>query len=135
MIKVTFAWALLCLLGTGATFGQYATEPAFPNLTFTSPVDIQNAGDGSNRLFVVEQAGVIQVFQNDPAVTASSVFLDINSRVSSGGERGLLGLAFHPDFPDSAYFYVNYTAHRCVRESVASHSTRRIRASVTQTVN
>lgn len=122
MIKVTFAWALLCLLGTGATFGQYATEPAFPNLTFTSPVDIQNAGDGSNRLFVVEQAGVIQVFQNDPAVTASSVFLDINSRVSSGGERGLLGLAFHPDFPDSAYFYVNYTAPAPLRTRVSRFS-------------
>ncbi len=103
-------------------FGQYEIEPAFPNLTFTSPVDIQNADDGSNRLFVVEQAGVIRVFQNDPAATASSVFLDISARVLSGGERGLLGLAFHPDFPDSAYFYVDYTAASPLRTVVSRFS-------------
>jgi hypothetical protein len=52
---------------------------------------------------------VIKVFENDPEVTSASTFLDIKGRVSSGGEMGLLGLAFHPQFPDSPYFYVDYT--------------------------
>lgn len=83
---------------------------AFPNLNFSSLVDIQNAGDGSNRIFVVEQSGIIKVFDNNPNVTSAATFLDIDDRVSSGGEMGLLGLAFHPQFPDSPYFYVDYTA-------------------------
>lgn len=82
---------------------------AFPSLTFSSPVDIQYPGDASNRIFVVEQAGVIKVFDNKSAATGSSTFLDIKSKVSSGGEMGLLGLTFHPDFKNNGYFYVNYT--------------------------
>ena len=84
---------------------------AFPELTFSRPLDIQHAGDGTNRLFVVEQEGVISVFPNDPEVEDTNVFLDIRSRVNdSGNEEGLLGLAFHPDYDNNGYFYVNYTA-------------------------
>jgi glucose/arabinose dehydrogenase len=86
-------------------------EPAFPALGFVSPVDLQNAGDGSNRLFVVEKRGVVYVFENQTGVAAKTVFLDIQSKVNdAGSEEGLLGLAFHPDYPDTPYFYVNYTA-------------------------
>lgn len=75
---------------------------------FSRPVDIQNAGDGSGRLFVVEQAGVIRILQNDALV--ESPFLDIRDLVDDGGnEQGLLGLAFHPDYESNGYFYVNYT--------------------------
>lgn len=88
---------------------QYQLQDAFPNLTFENAVDLQHAGDGSDRIFVVEQAGVIKVFQNNAAVTNSRIFLDITDRVSSGGEMGLLGLAFHPDYETNGYFYVNYT--------------------------
>lgn len=77
-------------------FGQARLEEAFPNLTFQNPVDLQNPGDGTNRLFVLDQRGRIIVFQNSPAASASSVFLDITDRVRYGGEMGLLGLAFHP---------------------------------------
>jgi len=84
---------------------------AFPELTFSRPLDIQHAGDGTNRLFVVEQGGVISVFPNDPEVESANVFLDITSRVNdSGNEEGLLGLAFHPNYENNGYFYVNYTA-------------------------
>jgi len=86
------------------------TEPAFPNLSFINPVDLQHAGDGSNRIFVVEQRGVILVFENRPDVENGAVFLDIRDRVNSGGEEGLLGLAFHPDYRNNGFFYVNYTA-------------------------
>ncbi len=71
-----------------------------------SPVDIANAGD--ERLFVVEQAGRIRVLEPDGTVLPAP-FLDIRARVLSGGERGLLGLAFHPDYQTNGYFYVNYT--------------------------
>lgn len=74
---------------------------------FSSPLGIENAGDGSNRLFIVEQAGRIKIIKNGN--TLSTPFLDISSIVLSGGERGLLGLAFHPDFANNGYFYVNYT--------------------------
>ena len=60
----------------------------------SSPVFVGNAGDGSNRLFIVEQAGIIKVLQ--PGSSTPTVFLNIQSKVLSGGERGLLGLAFHP---------------------------------------
>jgi glucose/arabinose dehydrogenase len=84
---------------------------AFPELTFSRPLDIQHPGDGTGRLFVVEQGGVISVFPNDPGVEDANVFLDIRSRISdTGNEEGLLGLAFHPDFENNGYFYVNYTA-------------------------
>ena len=93
--------------GGGGGNGVIQLVDAFPGVTFESPVDIQNAGDGSGRLFVVEQRGVIM------AVTPSGtgVFLDISNRVLfDGGERGLLGLAFHPDFADNGFFYVDYNA-------------------------
>lgn len=88
---------------------QTTIQVAFPNLTFNQPVDIQHAGDNSDRLFVVSQSGTISVFQNDPNVTSAKVFLNITDIVVSGGERGLLGLAFHPDYENNGYFYVNYT--------------------------
>ena len=86
-------------------------EPAFPALAFTRPVDLQHPGDGSGRLFVVEQEGVINVFENRQDVADASVFLDIRERVNDeSNEQGLLGLAFHPDFEENGYFYVDYTA-------------------------
>ncbi len=76
---------------------------------FTQPVDIANAGD--DRLFIVEQSGIIRIIDADKTLLAEP-FLDINSLVDSAthAERGLLGLAFHPDYPNTPYFYVNYTA-------------------------
>ena len=86
-------------------------EPAFPALTFTRPVDLQHPDDGSGRLFVVEQKGVIRVFENRRDVAGADVFLDLQERVNDeGNEQGLLGLAFHPDFEENGYFYVDYTA-------------------------
>ncbi len=99
---------------------QVDLENAFPNLTFQRPVDFQIPGDGSNRVFVVEQAGVIQVFPNDPATSASGVFLNISEQVDhTGNEEGLLGLAFHPDYATNGYFYVDYTASEPERTVVS----------------
>src|SRR5215831_18520760 len=60
----------------------------------SAPVDIVNAGDGSNRLFIVQQGGVIKVSN----VTSVSDFIDLSTLISTGGERGLLSMAFHPKF-------------------------------------
>ncbi len=74
---------------------------------FSSTVDLANAGD--DRLFVVEQSGRIRIIDANGNTLPNS-FLNIQNEVSSGGERGLLGLAFHPDYATNGYFYVNYTA-------------------------
>lgn len=113
MRRTTILWitcgVLLHACGAHAQY-PYQLEPAFPALTFERPVDLQHAGDGTNRLFVVEQPGVVRVFENDPAVEEAALFLDLRDRVLYGGEQGLLGLAFHPDFAENGFFYVNYTA-------------------------
>lgn len=79
---------------------------AFPHLIFDTPVDIAHAGD--SRLFIVEQAGTIRVASLTSSAEAS-IFLDISSLFIDGSERGLLGLAFHPDYKNNGFFYVNYT--------------------------
>ena len=71
------------------------------------PVDLAVPGDGSGRVFVAEQPGRIRIVQDGALVDAP--FLDIRERIASGGERGLLGLAFHPAFPDDPRFFVDYT--------------------------
>lgn len=98
---------------------QYNFEVAFPNLTFNSALDLQNSGDGTNRIFVIEQDGIIKVFPNEQNVTSTKIFLDITDRVSSGGETGLLGLAFHPNYEINGYFYVNYTAASPLRTVIS----------------
>jgi glucose/arabinose dehydrogenase len=71
-------------------------------------VDVQHAGDGSGRLFVVEQPGRIRIVENGQLL--ETPFLDITDRVNDGGnEQGLLGLAFHPNYEQNGFFYVNYT--------------------------
>jgi len=74
----------------------------------TDPVGLSVAGDGSQRLFIVEQAGRIRVLKK--GVLEKKPFLDIRKRVASGGEKGLLGLAFHPHFSKNRRLFVNYTA-------------------------
>lgn len=96
------------------SFCQITFEPAFPNINFEYPVELQSPPDGTDRMFVVEQPGRIKVFPRTPNTTAANVttFLDITSSVSFGGfgqEIGLLGLAFHPDYSNNGNFYVYYT--------------------------
>lgn len=86
------------------TYAQEVDIELFKN-GFTNPVDIQNAGD--DRLFVVEQSGIIKILNADASINVEP-FLNISSIVSSGGERGLLGLAFHPDYTNNGYFFVYY---------------------------
>lgn len=72
-----------------------------------NPIGIANAGDGSGRLFILEQAGVIRILQGGTIL--ADPFLDISRQVGCCGERGLLGLAFHPRYVENGQFFVNYT--------------------------
>ena len=72
-----------------------------------SPVDLTFAPGDPSRIFIVEQRGVIRVVENGTLL--STPFLNIDPDVASGGERGLLGLAFHPDYQTNGRFFVNYT--------------------------
>jgi len=96
---------LFCLFITAFSIAQEVHVELFKD-GFASPVDIQNSGD--DRLFIVEQGGRIKILNSD-GNTNPTPFLDISSLASSGSEKGLLGLAFHPDYSNNGYFFVNYT--------------------------
>lgn len=82
-----------------------ALEPVVEDLQ--SPIFVTHAGDGSNRLFVLEKAGRIQIVADGALLTTP--FLDISEQVNSNGnEQGLLGLAFAPDYRETGFFFVNY---------------------------
>ncbi len=110
------------LNGSSQTQTQNPLDVAFPNLTFNQPLGIYSPNDGTNRLFVVEQPGTIRVFNNSATATSSSVFFDISSRVVYGGEQGLLGLAFHPNYTSNRYFYVDYVAANPLRTVISRFS-------------
>jgi glucose/arabinose dehydrogenase len=85
--------------GTGVRLVQIAEALSSPVFLTAPPND--------PRLFIVEQTGRIRIMRND--LLLDSPFLDIRSKVATGGERGLLGLAFHPNYAVNGFFYVNYT--------------------------
>lgn len=74
---------------------------------FRSPLAVTHAGDGSGRLFVAEQEGSLRILQDGRLVDRP--FLEISDRIKAGGERGLLGVAFHPKYPEDPRVFVNYT--------------------------
>lgn len=111
-----FLTGLFCIcVSVSESSAQSPIPIDWPTIGFTqvvgglsSPTDIANAGDGSNRLFVAEQAGRIRIIQNNLLLAAP--FLDIHNRIQSGFiEQGLLGIAFPPGFASKQYFYVDYT--------------------------
>jgi glucose/arabinose dehydrogenase len=105
--------AFCFLTGCG---GVRSSSPAAPSVTaittqavasgFTRPLDLEQPGDNSGRLFVVEQGGTIRIIQNGAVLPQP--FLNIAGKVITGGEMGLLGLTFHPSFQTNRKFYVNY---------------------------
>lgn len=114
---VVAAWVLSTLL-VGVTLLLQGTAQAqdieWPEISVVEVVDgldspllVTHAGDGSGRIFIVEQGGTIRVVQGGALLPTP--FLDITNLVSCCGEQGLLGLAFPPDYSEKDYFYVNYT--------------------------
>jgi glucose/arabinose dehydrogenase len=111
MKRLMASTAIALTLMTSAAQAQLQSE-LFVN-GVSSAVYVTHANDGSGRVFIVQQNGIIRIADSDGNLQ-SSAFLNIDPLVQSGGERGLLGLAFHPDYAvDGAdgegKFYLNYT--------------------------
>jgi glucose/arabinose dehydrogenase len=107
---------ILSLLGvpTAASAQGGDAAAATPQLFFqlvasglNSPVAVTNAGDGSGRLFITQQSGEILIYNGTQLL--STPFLDISGKLLFGGERGLLSVAFHPNYQSNGYFYADYT--------------------------
>lgn len=96
------------------TPGTMQLIPAFGGVGFTEGVFLAEVPDGSNRLCVVEKAGVLKIFPNRPDLVPAQVstFLDISGRVRNNNEQGLLGLAFDPDYASNGRFYLYYSWRR-----------------------
>jgi glucose/arabinose dehydrogenase len=82
---------------------------AFPHLTFSQPAAVLQAPGDAARVFVMQRGGAIRVFANDESVTTASNFLDITPRVDSSSSEGLLGMAFHPQWPTRPEVFLFYT--------------------------
>lgn len=94
------------LMGGGT---QVSAVDAFPRIRPQGQTFMTSARDGTNRLFVTDRNGVIQVFDNRPDVDRMDVFMDLSARVDdSTGENGMLGLVFDPRFSSNRRFYVSY---------------------------
>ena len=107
-------WVSTALLGALLAIGPVSAQVALQDLVFEAiavdldrPVSIANAGDGSGRLFIVQQRGQVLIY--DGSAVLDTPFLDISEQVRCCGERGLLDIAFHPEFATNGYFYVDYT--------------------------
>lgn len=112
MIKNIKLLLILLFFAAAQGYSQVTFVNAFTNLSFSSPIFLTHAGDGTNRIFVVQQRGLIKVFPNDSMTSSASVqnFIDVSNLVNqSGNERGLLGLAFHPNYSSNRYFFIYYT--------------------------
>ncbi|HUQ20421.1 MAG TPA: PQQ-dependent sugar dehydrogenase [Gemmatimonadaceae bacterium] len=106
---------MLACGGSDESVANAANAPAIPETTLRlekvaeglhSPVYLTSP-PGDDRLFVVEQAGRIRIIKNGRLLPTA--FLDIASSVRSGGEQGMLSVAFHPDYKSNGWFFVNYT--------------------------
>ncbi|KXK55102.1 MAG: PQQ-dependent sugar dehydrogenase [Chlorobi bacterium] len=105
------------------------------SLTFQAPVEITSARDGSNRLFVLEQQGIVRVFANTPTATSADTFIDIRKKIIVGSELGLLGIAFHPNYKNNGYFYLSYTAKNPLRSVIARYSVSSTNPNVADTAS
>ena len=100
---------MISLAGGAASAQSVTAEPAFDGLAFRQPVALVAAPGQADRAYVVEQGGVVRAATLGGA--EASVFLDVSDRVRfTGGEDGLLGLAFHPGYAENGRLFVNYTA-------------------------
>jgi hypothetical protein len=107
MLRLRIAGALGVLLVAITPLRVAAIQLAPVTTGLANPLFVGHAGDGSNRLFILEQGGVVKVLQ--PGASTATVFLDIHTKVVAGGEQGLLGLAFHPQYAANRRFFVYYT--------------------------
>ncbi|MGM0577213.1 MAG: PQQ-dependent sugar dehydrogenase [Myxococcota bacterium] len=107
-----FTYSATCALPEDDPAPDLELVEAFPDLpegAIQQPLGLTWADDGTDRLFVNERPGRIRVFRNQPDASEVGTFLDLSDVVYTGGEGGLLSVAFHPDYAENGYFFVNYT--------------------------
>lgn len=122
MHRIVAIATILVIAAAPAARADYAFN-AFPDLpAFTAPMGVEDPRDGTDRLFVLDRAGQIYVFRNDPTVTSRTLFLDISAEITAFAEGGLLGLTFHPNYENNRYFYVHYTSESPQRQVLARFS-------------
>jgi glucose/arabinose dehydrogenase len=97
----------LIVLLSSFSFAQSINITPFAN-GFTSITAIEHPVDDA-RLFVLQQSGAIKILNPNGTVNTTNFLTLTSATISSGGERGLLGLAFHPNYATNGYFYINYT--------------------------
>lgn len=109
MRKSTTLFLLAFILGATVTlFAQPSVSYSFLVNGLSAPVEVVNAGDGSGRLFIVEQSGAVKIYDAANGGLQAAPFMNISPRIIYGGERGLLSIAFHPDYETNGYFYAYY---------------------------
>ncbi len=101
-----------------AALGRYELVQRFPDLSFSGAIFLTGI-PGDSRLAVVEQAGRIRAFDDDPNVSTARTVLDLSGRILFDGEQGLLGLAFDPEFASNRYLYVHYSMDNPRRSVIA----------------
>src|SRR6185503_6217221 len=108
---------------TTITFPQvpgYVTNNALPGVTLSGPIAVAFPPGETNRLLVLERVGRVVVVTNLASPTRT-VFMDISSRVTTGGEEGLLGIAFHPGFATNGYFFLFYSLTTTTVDGTGRH--------------
>ena len=96
--------------GGGSTMPpMLAVQRVYPALSFTAPLGLLQSPNDATRWYVLQQGGLVRRFDNSPAVSTATTYLDLSGVVTAGGETGLLGMAFHPNFPTDPRFFVYYT--------------------------
>ncbi len=89
---------------------EYSIVDSFPSLSFDQPLYLTHDGKDPSKIYVVEKTGKIKVFENNSSADSADVYVDLSDRISlDGNEKGLLGLAFHPNYSENGYYYVYYT--------------------------
>ena len=111
---------LLLILSAGSDAQELLPIEAFPNLIdFVVPLDIESAGDGSNRLFIGEKWGRIYAIPNDSATTTRHLYLDLISTVLDSFATGLQSFAFHPDYAMNGHVFVAYSIGSPIRTRIS----------------
>ncbi len=121
VIAALFLFALFC----GQSPVAFADDEspidvveAFPNIHLRMPLFLTFVPDGSDRIVVVQQSGQVEVFDNNPNAAQTQEMVDLGDLLRWGGEEGLLGLAFDPDFKQNHWVYLYYTSSDMPRHNV-----------------
>jgi len=111
-------------VGLAAASAQtsYRTENAFPGMSFNQPLAIVSAPGETDRVFIVEKPGRIQMVTDLSSTPRKQQFFDLSARVLVDSEQGLLGLAFHPAFATNRYFYVFYCTNATTTAGTGAHN-------------